>query len=492
MPNIQHANRAISTLDGAIADSAVTIDVQGGEGARFPSLTGSQYFYAMLIDLTKVSSTYAHWEIVKVTARTTDQLTVTRDIDGTNLGFPDGSPIHLIWCSEGIDDSITHPSYLEPDVISQATAPALTNTSASVLLIAPVANQTVTLPTSNVLAGRFFFIANTGSSSKTVQVNASGGGAIVILEDGESFFLIATQNAPTAAAHWAEIHNVFINTTLTTPTITNPTITGGGSWVGSPELEDLIVRNYKSVNQATAPTLTYQSEEYVVLTPTEAIAQALPTTSVKKGRIFKIINLASTAGYNITINADDASLVWLVCPGNECTVMALQDTPTSNAHWRVVERGWALEAQVTNDGAAQTNITEISTIKVVLDTTIFDPAAIFNNANDRLVLPILGRWRVSSQVALKAAANTNDKLLALNHKLELNGAVVWQNESFTVGGTNGILPLAISSHVSFIVNVTTPGTDYVEAFIAYTDDSGVNAGDIPQSRASLSAVYIGT
>jgi hypothetical protein len=71
------ANNAFCTLNAGITDSDTTIALQAGEGARFPSLSAGDYFYATLIDTTN------NLEIVKVTARSTDTMTVERGEDST-------------------------------------------------------------------------------------------------------------------------------------------------------------------------------------------------------------------------------------------------------------------------------------------------------------------------------------------------------------------------------------------------------------------------
>ena len=72
------ANNAFGTLNAGITNSDTTIVLQAGEGARFPSLSAGDYFYATLIDTTN------NLEIVKVTARSTDTMTVERGADGTS------------------------------------------------------------------------------------------------------------------------------------------------------------------------------------------------------------------------------------------------------------------------------------------------------------------------------------------------------------------------------------------------------------------------
>jgi hypothetical protein len=70
-------NNAFGTLNAGINDSATTIVLTAGQGARFPTLSAGDYFYATLIDTSN------NLEIVKVTARSTDTMTVVRGQDNT-------------------------------------------------------------------------------------------------------------------------------------------------------------------------------------------------------------------------------------------------------------------------------------------------------------------------------------------------------------------------------------------------------------------------
>lgn len=74
---VKFTNNASATLASSITDSATFIVLTTGKGALFPTLTGSEYFFATLTDASN------NLEIVKVTARTNDTLTVVRAQDGT-------------------------------------------------------------------------------------------------------------------------------------------------------------------------------------------------------------------------------------------------------------------------------------------------------------------------------------------------------------------------------------------------------------------------
>ena len=78
-------NNATGTLATSINSSATTIVLSSTQGALFPALTAGQYFYGTLFSTTGV------YEIVKVTARAGDNLTVIRGQEGTTaIGFSAG------------------------------------------------------------------------------------------------------------------------------------------------------------------------------------------------------------------------------------------------------------------------------------------------------------------------------------------------------------------------------------------------------------------
>jgi len=74
---IKFSNNASAQLASSINTSTTSIVVQNGQGALFPPLSAGDYFYATLVDVTN------NLEIVKVTARAGDSLTVTRAQDST-------------------------------------------------------------------------------------------------------------------------------------------------------------------------------------------------------------------------------------------------------------------------------------------------------------------------------------------------------------------------------------------------------------------------
>jgi hypothetical protein len=70
-------NNAFGTLNAGINSSVTTVVLAAGQGALFPTLSAGDYFYATLIDTSN------NLEIVKVTARSTDTMTIVRAQDNT-------------------------------------------------------------------------------------------------------------------------------------------------------------------------------------------------------------------------------------------------------------------------------------------------------------------------------------------------------------------------------------------------------------------------
>jgi hypothetical protein len=74
---VLYANNAASRLAASITSVATSFSVTAGHGAKFPAISGGDYFYATLMDSA------GNLEVVKVTARATDTFTVARAQEGT-------------------------------------------------------------------------------------------------------------------------------------------------------------------------------------------------------------------------------------------------------------------------------------------------------------------------------------------------------------------------------------------------------------------------
>lgn len=102
MADVKVANNAFGQLASSITTSSTSITVGSGEGDRFPAITGSEYFYATLANLSNLL------EIVKVTARSGDVFTVVRAQDNTTAkAYDAGDRIELRPVAALFEDLIT-------------------------------------------------------------------------------------------------------------------------------------------------------------------------------------------------------------------------------------------------------------------------------------------------------------------------------------------------------------------------------------------------
>jgi len=87
---IKFTNNATTTLASGITNVATSLTVASGTGAKFPTLSGSDVFYATL------ANTAGTVEIVQVTARSTDTFTIVRGQDGTTaVAWNTGDKVEL-------------------------------------------------------------------------------------------------------------------------------------------------------------------------------------------------------------------------------------------------------------------------------------------------------------------------------------------------------------------------------------------------------------
>src|SRR3569833_2299431 len=90
MAGLKIANNAASTLAGGISDSDTFLSVQVGDGGKFPGLSAGDWFPATIVNAS------GGYEIVRVTARTGDVLTIERAQEGTTArSFSAGDSVGL-------------------------------------------------------------------------------------------------------------------------------------------------------------------------------------------------------------------------------------------------------------------------------------------------------------------------------------------------------------------------------------------------------------
>lgn len=105
---IKFNNMARSTLASDILSTDTTFDLAAGTGDIFPALSGSDYFIGVIV---ADNGTY---EIVKVTNRSADTLTVERGYENTTpTGFTAGTPIENRMTAGTFSDILDYASAAE-------------------------------------------------------------------------------------------------------------------------------------------------------------------------------------------------------------------------------------------------------------------------------------------------------------------------------------------------------------------------------------------
>jgi hypothetical protein len=102
--DIKFANWAKSIIAdvGGIGAGDTTLNVDSGDGdALFPEITTGEYFYCVLVDSS------GNREVVKVTARSSDALTIVRAQEGTTARvFAQNDKVQLRFTAGSIDDMV--------------------------------------------------------------------------------------------------------------------------------------------------------------------------------------------------------------------------------------------------------------------------------------------------------------------------------------------------------------------------------------------------
>jgi hypothetical protein len=201
----------------------------------------------------------------------------------------------------------------------------LTNADAQVQIFTGSTTQIVKLPTAGIVAGQEFTVINNSSGNVTVQ--SSGANTIVVLLSGFSATFKAQVDTPTTAENWRAV-SASPYTLAGTLALRDP--------VGSLWFNRQLTYRDSTVTAAGTTTLTASSCEYQAFTGSTTQTVKLPTTSITAGMQFTIINQSTG---DVTVQSSGGNTIATLTGASDPSAkvfVALQDSPTTAAHWRAI------------------------------------------------------------------------------------------------------------------------------------------------------------
>lgn len=174
---VRFSNNAVSKLASAITSTSTTITLQTGDGSKFPALTGTQYFKATLV---KADGTT---EVVKVTARSGDTLTVVRAAEAvagvqTAYAFSSGDRIeHRLTAGDVANelDRLDAAAYISPLNKSANYTVTAADITSLIRVNTGSGNVTITLPEISTLTEDFdVIVAKVTADTNVVTVQRAG------------------------------------------------------------------------------------------------------------------------------------------------------------------------------------------------------------------------------------------------------------------------------------------------------------------------------
>jgi len=184
-------NFSSTVADNPLGSGATTIDLNPGDGAKLPAIVNAGDFY--LLTLATPTAPETAWEIVKVTARATDALTVVRGQEGTTaVSWAQGTRI------EGRSTRDTMYSTMRQNTVLAAAEPGAP--SATDLLVYPrrvarpllcvqgAENRPYGLQPSLAFVQPSLYVPNYGSTG----VGQLGDGGISVDQASQASYTVAT------------------------------------------------------------------------------------------------------------------------------------------------------------------------------------------------------------------------------------------------------------------------------------------------------------
>lgn len=259
---ILFTNNATTTLASGITNTATSLTVASGTGALFPSPSGSDVFYATL------ANSSGSFEIVQVTARSTDTFTIVRAQDGSSaFAWNTGDKVELRLPAVVLNSFATQQGFQQnkyavanaggtSDALTASYTPAITAlTNGMSLLVRAAYANTTTTPT---------FTPNSGTITAATLYKGNG----LALSVGD----IA------GAGHWIELQ---YDSTLSGWVLLNPAtgVTGGAGATGAGG-DQVFFQNGQTVNNSYTITSGKNAGTFGPVTVATGVTVTVPTGTV--------------------------------------------------------------------------------------------------------------------------------------------------------------------------------------------------------------------
>jgi hypothetical protein len=158
---LKFTNNASATLAGSITSTATTVILTSGNGSLFPALSAGDYCFATLVDSSN------NLEIIKVTARSGDTLTVVRGQDNTIArGYASGDKCELRLVAAVFNETVQRDGSI--DFTGQVTVPQGTAAGKAINASRQILTSANLTGGGNLTADRTLDLSDTGVGAGTV------------------------------------------------------------------------------------------------------------------------------------------------------------------------------------------------------------------------------------------------------------------------------------------------------------------------------------
>lgn len=184
-------------------------------------------------------------------------------------------------------------------------------------------------------------MTGTGSTTITGFANGTSGKTLLISNQTGSGLTLSNESASSSAANRIQTgtgNNISIADKASALLIYNSTTSRWSLLTGAATAATLTYPlGNVSANDSNV-TFTAADNRVQICTPTAARTYTLPTTSISAGDTWTFHNQATTSGFHLILNASGGSTVDTVLPTGTIELVALISTPTTSAHWKVVNK----------------------------------------------------------------------------------------------------------------------------------------------------------